>query len=148
MRLFLGWTLFTAAALVGQNALHGLDLLGPGLALCLRQGRIKSVFWLAPFWAVIQEGIGNLPFGTALLLYGGLPVLSRGLKWMLDPGTWVFTILLALLATAWERVVLHLLLSLQDIPLSIAGGWERFLLQTVAYLLVVTVGSLILKRVS
>ena len=148
MQIFLGWSLFTAGALVGQNCLHGIDLLGPGLALCLRQGWRRNAIWPALVWMVIQEGVGNLPFGSALLLYSGVPVLFFGLKWGLDPAAWIFTVLLAFSATVWEGSVLHLFLSLQSLPTTLAGGWERFLLQFFAYVLIMTVGSLIVKKVS
>ncbi len=146
MQVIWGWVLYTAAALWGQGVFGGLDLLGPGLALCLRLGWVRSAFWLGIAWIVVQEGVGNIFFGTALLVFGGIPVFFFALKWLLTPRNGVFTVLFSVLAACWEMAALHILLSLQGLPADLAGGWERGVAQGIAYMVIITGGALALER--
>lgn len=146
MQAFAGWILFTAAALWGQTVLGGIDLLGPGVALCLRLGWMRSALWLGTAWMMVQEGVGNIPFGAALLVFAGIPVFFFGLKWLLTPRNWVFTVQFSALMASWELVVLQLLLSLQGLPVALAGGWEHLAGQGIAFLVIITTGAMLLER--
>ncbi len=66
------WALFTMLAVWAQYFIPGIDFLAPGILVSLQEERPSVTAWLVLFWILLQEGMGSLFFGSALLLYGTL----------------------------------------------------------------------------
>ena len=109
------WIAYTVCGIWIQALVPGVDCFGPALLLCLQTGRNRSAFWLALPWVLLQEGSGSLPFGTALLYYGGLIYFFFGTRPYIDVESPVFILLCSLFAGIWHFVALQALTSLQGI---------------------------------
>ncbi len=66
------WGSFTVVGVWAQYFFPGIDFLAPGILVSLQEERPGVTVWLVLFWILLQEGMGSLFFGSAILLYGTL----------------------------------------------------------------------------
>ena len=63
------WLAFFLAAVYAQTILSGIDFLLIGVIIALQERRPVQLAWVILAAILLQEGVGTLPFGSALLLY-------------------------------------------------------------------------------
>lgn len=93
MQSILWWAGFTYLAIWAQKMLPGVDFMAPGLLLCIQLDRRKDLYWLILIWALIQDGIGGLPFGYSIIWYLSLLVLYRCGAMFFDVQSMMFALL-------------------------------------------------------
>lgn len=65
----LWWSVFTLAGIWCQGFLPGIDCLAPGLFISLYDENTPGTITLATVWIILQEGMGTLAFGYAVIWY-------------------------------------------------------------------------------
>ncbi len=68
------WAAYTVVAVWAQKVIPGVDFLAPGLVLSMQEEAGYRTVWLAVLWILLQEGMGNLPFGYGIAWYGLLVI--------------------------------------------------------------------------
>ncbi|MBO4312309.1 MAG: hypothetical protein J5828_04865 [Desulfovibrionaceae bacterium] len=68
-RNLLGWLFFFCAGVWLQHLYPGLDFLLPGVLVSLGEGRVVQTLCVSAACVLIQEGLGTLDFGAAILWY-------------------------------------------------------------------------------
>ncbi len=87
------WAAFTFVAVWGQKMVPGIDFLAPGILLCIQLNKRTYVFWLILVWALIQDGVGGLPFGYSIVWYLSILALYRGGEMFFDVQSTMFAML-------------------------------------------------------
>jgi len=129
----LWWMAFTILGIMGQSMLPGVDFFAPGMAVSLRWQKPGATLLLTLIWVAIQEGAGGLAFGYAILWYAILFALLTVGRWLLDPGSLQFQVLLGLALGLAHLLLLYLMavLEMRAFPLGRVLG--ECLLQAVLY---------------
>lgn len=117
MRRAVWWLLFVICGIWLQELIPGADFLAAGVLICLQKERWLPAFWLTLCFILIQEGSGNLAFGSSLLMYAGLAAAFFLGRILLEPLNPVFIILFSLFLGAWHSGVLFVLVGLQSLTL-------------------------------
>jgi hypothetical protein len=127
------WIAFTVLGIWGQSLLPGVDFFAPGMAVSLRWQKPGATIVLALAWVAIQEGAGGLAFGYAIQWYAILFILLTLGRWLLDPDSMQFQILLGLALGLAHFLLLYLMavLELRAFPLRRVLG--ECLLQALLY---------------
>jgi len=129
------WAGYLVLALWGQEISGGFDFLTPGLLVCLQTGRWWTVVWMTVLWVLVQEGIGNLAFGVAVLFYAGMFAFFLLTKWLLEPENPLFILFFSLVLSVWAWVVLSGAISFQEIGARMHSPWPWVAKQWLAYVL-------------
>lgn len=108
------WLCFTVLGVWGQFAFPGTDFLAAGLLLSLQEERWpSSLFWGAG-WVLLQEGMGNLAFGTVFLLYTAFVLAYQLGRWALSARSILLVILLGLALAAMRVGLVSIMAGLAD----------------------------------
>lgn len=127
------WAGYLAVALWCQELSGGLDFLSPGVLVCMQTGQWWSVAWMAVLWILVQEGIGNLAFGVAVLFYAGLIAFFMLTRWLLEPENPFFILLFSLVLSVWAWVVLNGAIRFQELGAQMYAPWPWIAKQWLAY---------------
>lgn len=109
------WFLYTVAGVWLQLVLPGVDVFAPALVVCLQERRLRQFLWLAVCWIVLQEGAGNLPFGTMILWYAGLVAFFVLGRWLFESRNVVFVLIIGLVMGGWHFLLTLLMAGLQGL---------------------------------
>lgn len=111
-----GWWLgFLIVAIWLQQMLPGLDVLGAGILVPLRERSWLTLLWLLPVVIILQEGLGSCPFGSSVAWYVMVIFLFESLRRLVDMESFFFIFLLSLgvgccsLGLSWLLAPLHML---------------------------------------
>lgn len=102
----LWWIVYFVVALWAQELSGGFDFLAPGLLVCLQIGQWWSLIWMTWFVIFMQEGMGDLVFGSSLLFYAGMYLAFLFSRWLLEPRNPFFIFFFSLLLSVWHWLVL------------------------------------------
>ncbi|ACV69504.1 hypothetical protein [Desulfohalobium retbaense] len=116
----LWWLLFTVVGIWLQHFLPGVDLLVPGLIVCLQEDGPAPALWLSAPWILIQEGTGSLHFGVGVLWYAGLWVLFYAGRLLLESRSGVFVILFAFFSGCYHFFLVQIFSRLQGLEVPLA----------------------------
>jgi len=127
------WLAFTILGIWGQSMLPGVDFFAPGMAISLRWQKPGATIVLTLIWVAIQEGAGGLAFGYGILWYAVLFSLLTVGRWLLDPGSFQFQVLLGVTLGLAHLLLLYLMaiLEMRAFPLGRVLG--ECLLQALLY---------------
>lgn len=138
----LWWAAFIAGGLIVQRAVPGVDALTPGFLLSMQEKRPWQSAWLFVLFVLIQEGAGNMSFGSALLWYGGQIVFFRlGLRIFVadDP---LFLLILSLGLSIYRAALTMFMCLVQEIPIDTVVLVQDCLIQAVTIPIVWTIAYL------
>lgn len=107
------WSFFLSLGIWGQRFLPGIDVLVIGLLIALQEGKIRCILWLLPVIILLQEGMGGVPFGSALLWYGGVILLFCLGRWLFEAENFLFMFLLSLCLGGLHYALSDMMASLQ-----------------------------------
>lgn len=88
------WAVYTILGVWAQRFVPGVDFLAPGIVLSMQEQAGHRTIWLAIVWILLQEGMGNLPFGYGLAWYGLLAVFYIMGRWLFEARSILFMCLL------------------------------------------------------
>lgn len=114
----LWWLGFTVAALFAQSLFTGVDFLVVGLVISLQEKRWAQTIWLVLVFTMIQEGAGSLAFGASILWYGAVLGLFLVGRWLLEPRSLTFIMILGAGLGAWHYGLIKWMVFLQDFEVS------------------------------
>lgn len=129
------WAGYLVVALWCQELSGGHDFLSPGVLICMQTGQWWSVIWMAVLWALVQEGVGNLAFGVAVLFYAGMIAFFMLTRWLLEPENPFFILLFSLVLSIWAWVVLSGAIRFQELGAQMHAPWPWIAGQWLAYVL-------------
>ncbi|QJB56270.1 hypothetical protein [Pseudodesulfovibrio sp. zrk46] len=113
----LWWAGYTILGVWAQRFVPGVDFLAPGIVLSMQEEAGHRTIWLALIWILLQEGIGNLPFGYGLAWYGSLALFYVMGRWLFEARSILFVCLLGLGLGVLHPVLLYGLSSLADLTI-------------------------------
>ena len=90
------WAGYTILGIWAQRFVPGVDFLAPGIVLSMQEEAGHRTIWLAVIWILLQEGMGNLPFGYGLAWYGSLALFYIMGRWLFEARSILFMCLLGL----------------------------------------------------
>jgi len=90
------WAAYTVVAVWAQKVIPGVDFLAPGLVLSMQEEAGYRTVWLAVLWILLQEGMGNLPFGYGIAWYGLLVIFYIVGRWLFEARSFLFMCLLGI----------------------------------------------------
>jgi hypothetical protein len=113
------WIFFTIFGIWAQRFVPGVDFLAPGLLLCLQEGRFSTAVQLTVIWIFLQEGMGSLAFGFAILWYLGLTIFYVAGRWLFESRNFFFVFFLGLCMGAWHVGLSSIMSTLQDLRVDV-----------------------------
>lgn len=140
------WASYLVVSLWAQELSGGHDFLSPGLLICLQTGQWWSAVWVTLIWVLVQEGIGNLVFGVALLFYAGVYGFFLLSRWLLEPENPLFVILFSLVLAIWAWVVLSGAVAFQELPVRLPSQVPWIARQWGAYVLCWSVAMIVYRK--
>lgn len=127
------WAAYIMAAIWAQDMSGGLDFLTPAVLICLQTGQWWAAVLFTLCWTMVQEGVGNLVFGSSVVFFTGMHVLFFLARWLLEPENPFFILFYSLLLAVWLRLVLAGATAFQEIPIELGNPWQWIGAQWAAY---------------
>jgi hypothetical protein len=124
------WCLYTAGAVIVQQAVPGVDALMPGFLLALYENGHRQTLLLFGVFTLIQEGAGSLGFGTAVLGYGGAALLFHMSHGFFVEDNIVFISMLSACLGLYHGLLIWLMCAVQTIPVDFELLLRESLIQT------------------
>lgn len=109
------WAAYTVLGVWAQRIVPGVDFLAPGIVLSMQEQAGHRTLWLAAAWILLQEGVGNLPFGYGIVWYGLLIAFYIVGRWLFEARSILFMCLLGLGLGVLHPVLLYALGSLAEL---------------------------------
>ncbi len=94
IRAIFWWGTYTILAVWVQKVVPGVDFLAPGIVLSMQEEAGHRTLWLAFIWILLQEGMGNLPFGYGVAWYGLLAMFYIIGRWLFEARSILFMCLI------------------------------------------------------
>ncbi len=113
----LWWGAFLLAGIWGQRFVPGVDFLAPCLVFCQQEHSPGRTLLFALGLILVQEGIGSQGFGTMLLWYGLMGLMYSLGRWIFQPRSLLFILLLGLALGGLHMVVVWISATLAVQPL-------------------------------
>lgn len=146
IQAFFWWSGYAVAAIWAQTMLSGVDFLVPGLVLSLQERPGTETGVVALCWVLLQEGMGNMAFGYALMWYGVLVLAYLAGQWLFKARSFPFMCLLGIGLGVLHPLLVSSLASLQGLAwVATVTMWEG-LYQALAFPLVWYVARTMLPR--
>lgn len=133
MKAIVWWTIYTILGIWLQRFIPGLDCFAPALAGCMYLGLFRTTFWLGLVWIIIQEGTGSLAFGFTLLFYAGIVLFFLSSKLLFTQKNPLFFIGASFFAAGLYFVAVQIMISLQELNVSIYLIMQNSLLTLVFF---------------
>ncbi|MDR1945925.1 MAG: hypothetical protein LBQ51_01995 [Desulfovibrio sp.] len=124
------WIMYTAGAVVVQQAVPGVDALMPGFLLALQEKRPRQILVLFIAFTLIQEGAGSLNFGTAVLGYGGAVLFFRMSHGFFVEDNIVFVVMLSACLGLYHGLLTWLMCAVQTVPVDFEQLVRESVIQT------------------
>jgi hypothetical protein len=123
------WAVYACMGVGLQILFPGLDFLLPGFILAIQERDTPQTVWIAAFFLLLQEGMGNMAFGGSLLWYM-VAVVSFFLGYSLfEVESFLFIFLLSGWLGGAHFVVCLVMAGLQDIPVNAGVLMEESVIQ-------------------
>lgn len=119
MQQAIWWICFTIFGIWAQRFVPGVDFLAPGLLICLQEDRFTTAVQLVVVWIFLQEGMGSMAFGFAILWYLGLTVFYVAGRWLFESRNFFFVFFLGLCMGVWHVGLPIIMSRLQDMTLDV-----------------------------
>ena len=129
LRNLVWWLFILSAGLLLQACAPGTDLLVPGFLVALHERRPWPIVLVGILLILVQEGLGTLNFGGALLWYSAIAALYFGGRWLFAAENWLFILLLSGCIGAAHCGIFWLMARLQYLPVSRASLLDEGILQ-------------------
>lgn len=146
MHPVLFWLIYTVAGVWVQRILPGVDVFAPALVVCLQERRVTQFAWLLPLWIVLQEGMGNLPFGNMILWYAGMLIFFVLGRWLFESRNIIFVFIIGILMGVWHFVLTQLMAELQNLEVVESQLFLESIHQAVVFPLVWALAFSLYKR--
>lgn len=91
----LWWVFFFLIAIYAQSILPGIDFLLIGIIISLQEKRLAQLIWILLTAILLQEGVGTLPFGLALLCYSFAIIIFCGGRLLFEAENFLFIFLVS-----------------------------------------------------
>lgn len=130
------WTAFTIVGIWVQKFIPGVDLFAPGMILSMQEQGGHRTFGLAFVWILLQEGMGNLPFGYGVAWYGMLAVFYMMGRWLFEARSILFMCLLGLGLGVLHPVLSYSLAQLAKLTVSFEMTVLEGVIQAVSFPLI------------
>ena len=127
----LWWGTYITGALVVQQSIPGVDALVPGFLLSLQERNTKQSAWLFLLFVLIQEGSGNLTFGSSLLWYGGQVLFFRISQRFFVAENLLFVLMLSAILGAYHGALEWFMCAVQKVPVDYAVLTQESVIQAV-----------------
>lgn len=131
----LWWGLYFVISIWAQELSGGLDFLSPGLLVCLQTGQFWTAAWMTFLWVFVQEGVGNLVFGVAIVFYAGMYLTFLLSRWLLEPENPLFIFVFSFILSAWAWVTLSGAVRFQELEILMLSPWIWIPRQWAAYVI-------------
>ena len=128
------WLLFLAAGIWAQRFLPGVDMFAPGILASLQEKRPAQTLWLTIIAIFIQEGVGTLNFGVAIVWYLSVFIIYFIGRWLFEAENVLFIFLLSVCLGGVHFGLLSSMQILQGISVSRPSLPVESLLQVVVFL--------------
>ena len=115
---FIWWFVFFIIAIVAQSILSGIDFLLVGVIIALQERRIGQLIWVILVAILLQEGMGTLPFGSALLWYVSAIVVFYGGRALFEAENFVFIFLISAILGVLHYLFIFSVASLHDLAIN------------------------------
>lgn len=115
---FIWWFVFFIVAIIAQSILSGIDFLLVGVIIALQERKIGQLIWVILAAILLQEGMGTLPFGSALLWYVSAIVVFYGGRALFEAENFIFIFLVSALLGILHYFFIFFMVSLHDLPIN------------------------------
>lgn len=115
---FIWWLVFFIIAIVAQSILSGIDFLLVGVIIALQERRLGQLLWVLLVAILLQEGVGTLPFGSALLWYTSAIVVFYGGRALFEAENFIFIFLVSALLGILHYFFTYAMASLHDLSIN------------------------------
>lgn len=141
------WATYTVIGVWVQKVIPGVDILAPGIILSMQEEAGHRTLWLTLIWILLQEGIGNLPFGYGVAWYGLLAMFYIIGRWLFEARSILFMVLLGVGLGVLHPILVYSLSSLANLNVPIQPTVFEGVLQAVTFpILWLTADQLFPKR--
>lgn len=123
------WATYITGALIIQQAVPGVDALVPGFLLSLQERNTRQSAWLFLIFVLIQEGSGNIAFGSSLLWYGGQVLFFRISQRFFVADNLLFVFMLSGILGAYRAALEWFMCAVQKVPVDIAALTQESIIQ-------------------
>lgn len=89
------WVAFFLLGILAQSILSGIDFLLIGVIIALQERRPVQLTWVILVAILLQEGVGTLPFGSALLFYTFAVIVFYGGRALFEAENFIFIFLVS-----------------------------------------------------
>jgi len=110
------WLVFAVLAILLQALWPGLDFLLPGFIVAVQERNPVQLVWVWLFFMFLQEGMGNMAFGSTLLWYTLVVMLFLAGRSLFETENFLFVFLLCGCLGLVHYLVITVMAGLQDVP--------------------------------
>ncbi len=132
---FLWLFCFIPLAIVVQGFVPGVDVLVVALIILLQEKEYVFSAWVMLLFVLLQEGMGTLAFGGAVLWYGGLFLLFFCGKIFFEARNVFFLLLFSIVLGIMHVLLLLMLAPLQNLTLNVPTLLHEAFMQALCILL-------------
>ncbi len=90
------WLSFIIIGLIIQMYVPGIDILVVGFIILLQDRDLVQLLWVAPYLILLQEGMGSLDFGGAILWYACIAFVYFIGYFLFENSTFLFMIVIGM----------------------------------------------------
>lgn len=112
------WLGYSAVAIWMQYAVAGVDFFMPAVLCSMQEEKPRQTFWLVVVFALIQEGTGAMPFGSATLWYTSALLIMYYGRWMFDANNFFFIVLVSIMLGFWNVGLTQLMANLMNVQVN------------------------------
>ncbi len=130
------WAGYTVLGIWAQWFVPGVDFFASGIVLSLQEQPTYRTLGLAILWILLQEGMGNLPFGYGVAWYGLLLILFIVGRWLFEARSFLFICLLGMGLGVLHPLLVYGLGSLANMTMPMQSAIMEGMMQAVVLPLV------------
>ena len=108
------WIIFFLLAVYAQSLLSGVDFLLIGIIIAMQERKLVQLVWVILVAILLQEGVGTLPFGSALLWYSFAIIVFYGGRALFEAENFVFIFLVSTLLGLLHYIFTYAMADLHD----------------------------------
>lgn len=127
------WGGYTIFAIWAQKIVPGVDFLAPGLILSMQEKGGHRTLALAVVWMLLQEGMGNLPFGYGVAWYGMLAMFYVVGRWLFEARSFLFMCMIGVGLGALHPILAYSLAELANMVVPVKAAAVEGVIQAAAF---------------
>ena len=113
------WCVFFLLGVYAQSILSGIDFLLIGVIIALQERRPAQLAWVILVAILLQEGVGTLPFGSALLFYTFAIIVFYGGRALFEAENFFFIFLVSALLGLLHFIFTYAIADLHDLTINV-----------------------------